>query len=124
MKRIEFIKKAGISMLVTLPALTHVACSDENDNPVPGPGNNLDPNCLENGTKTTIGSNHGHSLVVSINDINAGTEKIYSIQGTSGHNHEVTLTSDNFQSLKDNNSITVSSTNDDGHIHSVTVTCA
>jgi hypothetical protein len=124
MNRKVFIKKAAGAMLIAIPAYSLVGCSssdDSSDDPDPDPGS--DANCLANGTAVSIGSNHGHSLTVSKEDVNAGAEKTYSIQGTSTHNHSVTLTSANFDSLKTNASISATSTND-GHSHSVTVSCA
>ncbi|MCK0144751.1 hypothetical protein MWU78_03710 [Arenibacter sp. F26102] len=128
MDRKAFIQKTMGAMLIALPAYSLVACSssdnDSDTNPDPNPNPNPQGNCLANGTKSTIATNHGHSLAVSTADIQAGAQKIYSIQGSSGHNHEVTLTAANFNSLKSNSSITVDSTSGDGHTHSVTVSCA
>ena len=114
-------------MLIALPAYSLVSCSssdDSSDNPDPDPNPNGQADCLDNGTLSTIGSNHGHSLTVSTADVQAGAAKTYSIQGTSGHDHNVTLSAADFTQLQSNNTVTVSSTNDDGHTHSVTVRCA
>lgn len=72
----------------------------------------------------TIGGNHGHVLVVPPEDVQAGQERTYDIQGGSAHNHRVTLTSANFATLAGGGTITVSSSNDAFHQHSVTVRCA
>ncbi len=112
-------------MLVVLPAYSLVNCSSSDDSSDdPNPNQNGQSNCTDNGTVSSIGSNHGHTLTVSVADVQSGAEKTYSIQGSSSHDHSVTLTAANFNSLQNNNSITVSSTNDDGHTHSVTVRCA
>lgn len=127
MKRKDFIKRVAV-IAAGVPALAIVnSCSKEEQ---PTPSNNTNPpntsvDCLANGTNSTISSNHGHTLTVSKEEVDAATEKTYSIQGTSAHNHEVTITTDQFASLKNNNqSITVSSTSSSGHSHSVTVSCA
>ncbi len=125
MNRKAFIKKAAGAMLIAVPAYSLVGCSssdDGSDNPDPDPDS--EANCLDNGTASSIGSNHGHSLAVSKEDVDAGAEKTYSIQGTSNHDHSVTLTSANFDSLKTNASITATSSDDSGHSHSVSVSCA
>ncbi|TDQ25564.1 hypothetical protein [Tenacibaculum caenipelagi] len=129
MDRKTFIQKSIAGMLIALPAYMLVGCSSGSDNdPSPNPNPDPDPtpsgNCIDNGTNSTISANHGHTLTVSKEDVQAGAQKSYSIQGSSSHNHTVTLTAANFSSLQSNNSITVGSTNDDGHTHSVTVSCA
>lgn len=81
------------------------------------------PNCQQNGTKITIDANHGHAMTVSKADVVAGAEKIYDIEGVSGHVHLVTVTAAMFTVLQNNMQVTVSSSND-GHIHDVTIACA
>lgn len=126
MKRKEFIQKTMGSMLVALPALSLVGCSSSDNGPAT-PDPDPDPagiDCLANGTGVSIGTNHGHTLVVSKEDVDAGAEKTYSIQGSSGHDHMVTLSIANFTSLKSKTAISVTSTNDADHTHSVAVSCA
>jgi hypothetical protein len=85
----------------------------------------IDPkDCLANGTTSTIGSNHGHAITVSKDDVTAGVEKVYAIGNGAGHDHNVTITAANFTTLKNNTSIAVASTEGSGHTHSVTVSCA
>jgi hypothetical protein len=71
-----------------------------------------------------ISANHGHTLVVSPADVAARVQKTYSIKGTSGHDHLVTITPAQFTTLGAGQAITVLSTNGAGHTHSVTVTCS
>jgi len=124
MNRKTFIRKTVGAMLVAIPAYSLLGCSSSDD----GTNGNPDPdpqgNCAANGTNSSIGGNHGHTLSVSQSDVQAGTQKTYSIEGTAGHDHTVTLTVANFSSLQGDNSINVNSTTDDGHTHSVTVSCA
>ena len=124
--RKTFIRKTAAAILVTIPVYSLIGCSssDDDDNENPDPDPNPQGNCLANGTAASIGGNHGHVLAVSKEDVSASTEKTYTIQGTSAHNHSVTITAANFTALASNNSISVTSTNDDGHTHSVTVSCA
>ncbi len=126
MDRKTFIRKTAGAVLIAIPAYSLIGCSSSDDgtNPDPNPNPNPSGNCVENGTRTSIGTNHGHSLTVSKEDVNAGSQKVYSIQGSSGHDHAVTLTAANFAALKNNNAISVTSTAGDGHTHSVTVSCA
>lgn len=79
--------------------------------------------CAMHGTLVAIAGNHGHALVVSKADVTAGTQKMYSIQGGSLHDHIVTLTAADFAKLAANMSVsTVSSSA--GHTHTITVSCA
>jgi hypothetical protein len=71
----------------------------------------------------TISRNHGHALVVPPEDVAAGVAKTYSIKGTSGHDHQVTIGADQSALLTRGGTITVESTTGAGHTHSVTVSC-
>ena len=120
MNRKMFLQKiAGV--LISLPIISVLGCSSSDDAPTPP----TDPsgNC-DNGATGTISSNHGHSLAVSAADVQSGAEKTYTIQGSSGHDHSVTLTAANFTALGNGQSLGVISTAGGGHTHSVTVTCA
>jgi hypothetical protein len=126
MDRKTFIEKTAGAMLVAIPAYSLLGCSSSDDGggETPTPNPNGDANCTANGTSIAIGGNHGHTLEVSKADVTAGNEKTYSIQGSSLHNHSVTLTSANFTSLQSNSSISVTSSSDASHTHSVQVSCA
>ncbi|GAA3584193.1 hypothetical protein [Snuella lapsa] len=126
MNRKTFIQKALGALLVALPAYAAISCSSSSNDSENGGGNGGDSqgNCLQNGTSSSITSNHGHSLTVSKEDVSAGVEKTYDITGSSGHSHSVTVTSGNFTTLKNNQQVSVTSTSGDGHTHSVTIRCA
>ena len=127
MERKIFIQKTAGLMLIAIPAYSLVQCSSSDEgsaDPDTNPVGNAQGNCLDNGTTNAIGGNHGHNLVVSAADVNAAVAKSYSIQGSCPHNHSLTISEANFSSLKTNNSISVTSSNDDGHSHPVTVSCA
>lgn len=130
MDRKAFIEKCLGAMFLALPAYSLVSCSGSDNGPYSGPNPNPNPNpnpmanCSANGTSTAISANHGHTLAVTAADVTAGTEKSYAIDGNSDHGHMVTLTADDFATLQDNDSITVTSTSGGGHTHSVTVSCA
>jgi hypothetical protein len=80
--------------------------------------------CANGAVNGTITGNHGHTLMVPVEDIRAAAQKTYSIQGTSTHNHTVTITPDQFAQLGQNQTFSVMSTTDSAHSHSVTVQCA
>ena len=118
MDRKLFLKKITTYLFMSIPILSLWSCSDS-DTPTPGPS----ANCLANGTSSSIGGNHGHTLSVSAADVNAGIEKSYGIQGSATHNHQVTVTVPQFATLANNQSVVVTSTSA-GHTHSVTISCA
>jgi hypothetical protein len=69
-----------------------------------------------------ISANHGHALVVPFTHVAYGTERQYSIQGTSTHRHFITVTAENFATLRNNQPITVES-GGVTHTHFVTINC-
>jgi len=75
-------------------------------------------------TASAISSNHGHALVVASGDVAAGAKKTYSIKGTSGHDHQVTIESADFAKLKNGETLTLTSTTGSSHTHTVKVICA
>ena len=126
MNRKSFIRKSTLGLLIAVPAYSLLSCSGSDDS---GPTPNPDPtsgNCLLNGTNSSISANHGHSLTVSKADVAAGTQKTYNLSAanTDGHIHTVVLSSGDFSSLSTNHRITATSTNQSGHTHDVTVSCA
>ena len=77
-----------------------------------------------------IGTNHPqgmqHTMTVTAADITAGVEKVYMIQGMSGHPHSVTLSAANFATLAGGGTVMATSTSNGvpAHTHVVTVSCA
>jgi hypothetical protein len=71
-----------------------------------------------------INSNHGHSMQVAPADLSSTSSKMYSIQGSASHPHTVTITPAQFATLRMNGTLTVMSSTNSGHPHSITVSCA
>lgn len=67
--------------------------------------------------------NHGHSMLVSAADIDAGAAKTYDIKGSSPHSHTVELSADDFKDLTPGSVFVLTSSVDAGHSHDVTITC-
>ena len=80
--------------------------------------------CLANGTHAAIGANHGHVLLVTKEDVAAGVDKTYDIQGTATHTHSVTITAAMFARLAANTEADATSTVTLAHDHAIAVTCA
>src|SRR5215813_2394247 len=86
---------------------------------------NVGGNCSQNGAHdAAISANHGHTLFVPAADVMAATEKSYNIRGTADHPHNITITQAQFGILAQGQTFVVTSTNDAGHTHNVTVACA
>ena len=79
--------------------------------------------CVTGTPVATISSNHGHSLSVPKADIAAGVAKSYSVRGSAGHDHTVTLGSSDFAALRAGSTLTVTSSSGFGHAHGVVVRC-
>jgi hypothetical protein len=80
--------------------------------------------CVTDGTQVTIGSNHGHVLVVTKDEVAAGAAKTYHIQGTSDHDHTVTVRADDFAQLQQDQAIMTVSSFDADHSHPIMIACA
>jgi len=124
MNRKIFLQRLG-GVLISLPILSVIGCGSDDDAAEVTP---TDPpvaseNC-ENGAVGTISNNHGHSLTVTTAEVEAGVEKTYTIQGTSGHDHSITLSPANFTTLADGEGLDIDSSVGGGHTHIVTVFCA
>lgn len=125
MKRLDFIKRITSLAIVGVPLMTVLnSCDNSVDEPVPGTNPPTDKDCLANGTNSSISANHGHTLTVSKDDVENGVEQSYAIQGGATHPHTVTISSSQFDTLKNNNSVEVVSTDEPGHSHTITVSCA
>jgi hypothetical protein len=70
-----------------------------------------------------VAMNHGHVVTIPAADVNAGAEMTYSIQGTSMHDHMITLSAADMTSLQGGGTVMVTSTTGSGHTHEVTVMC-
>lgn len=73
--------------------------------------------------KAAVATNHGHRMAISAADKLAGVAKQYDIQGSSEHNHTVSLSAQQFADLNGGKVVVVTSSNDAGHTHDVTLTC-
>ena len=71
-----------------------------------------------------IAGNHGHELTVDAADLDGTMTKVYDIRGSAGHTHSVTLTVANLQSLKSGTAVTVTSSDEPGHSHAISISCS
>lgn len=90
-----------------------------NPNPTPTPTPTPTPAASD---KTgAISGNHGHSAVIAGAKLTEGSAILnMSIRGSSGHNHDISLSAAQVVSIRDGARVQVESTNGDGHTHNVT----
>lgn len=127
MDRKTFIQKTFGLLVLAVPSYSILSCAASDNEDLPNREAMLEvaPSCFLNGAKsTTITDNHGHRITVSAEDISAGIEKTYDIQGNSGHLHTITVTAQDFLALFSQGEVVVSSTRDEHHTHDVTIACA
>lgn len=80
---------------------------------------------LEFACRSSIAENHGHKLVIPIEDLDSTSPKTYSIIGTADHDHQVTFDADQLADLKAGVSVNVTSNNGGTtHDHAIAVKCS
>lgn len=72
----------------------------------------------------TISANHGHIATVTGAQITADVAVTLNIQGQATHNHTVALSAADLTNLKNRQAVSIPSSNDFGHQHTVTFTPA
>lgn len=70
-----------------------------------------------------IGTNHGHTLTITLADVDAAVAKTYDITGTAGHAHTLTITPQQFMQIKEGRTLNIESSNGLAHTHTITVMC-
>jgi hypothetical protein len=89
-----------------------------------GGGMNPTPASTCGSSGAAISGNHGHALTIQKTDLDSNAAKSYSIAGTAGHDHTITLSPAQLTALKTAGmTVTVTSTTTDAHSHDVTVSC-
>jgi hypothetical protein len=68
----------------------------------------------------TVGSNHGHTAVVTAAELASNDEVVLDIQGTSDHPHSVRLSVDELGMIAAGQRVSKESSEDAAHSHSVT----
>ena len=125
MDRKTLFRKTAGTLLLAVLAYALLSCSSSSDdsgsNNPPTGGN---PDCLANGTNSSIFNNHGHSLTVSKADVIAGVRKLYNFTGSSSHSHMWVCTEDMFTILKGNAQVSNATGTTENHRHPVTISCA
>lgn len=83
----------------------------------PGPPGPPPPPAPTTCAAFVFSANHGHALTIPAADLDSTTPKTYSVQGTSGHDHMVTLMPGQLAILKAGGIVNVTTTDGGGHNH-------
>jgi hypothetical protein len=116
MTRKQFLRTVVGATIGVAGVATLAACGGD-DGPADAPGSCTTPS-------TTIGGNHGHTMMVTKAEVDAATAKTYDITGAGGHTHTVTVSVANFASLAVGGTLTITSTTANAHSHEVVVMCS
>ena len=112
--RREFTLQAALAILAGVTITVGEACG----------GSNTAPSATPSDVTGSISANHGHTAVITGAAITAGNALSLDIQGTATHPHTVAISQADLQSLKSRQTVARDSTNNNGHMHTVTFTPA
>jgi hypothetical protein len=113
LSRRDFSLKAALALLAGV-VITIDGCGSNPAAPTP-PVNDV---------PGTISNNHGHIATITSADITAGNAISLNIQGQASHPHTVDITQAELHTLKSRQAVAKDSTNNNGHMHTVTFTPA
>jgi hypothetical protein len=115
--RREFTLESAMALLSTVVITFGTACGGNKTTtpttPTPTPVGDV---------TGTISANHGHTAVVTSAQITTANAVSLDIRGTASHPHTVQLTQADLRSLQSRQTVAKESTNDNGHMHTVTFT--
>ena len=116
--RREFTLEAALAILAgCVITVSDIACSKSPSTPTPTPTPQAD-------VSGTISANHGHVATITGAQITAGSGVALNIQGTATHPHTVMVSQGDLTSLKSRQTVSLASSTDNGHSHTVTFTPA
>jgi hypothetical protein len=83
----------------------------------------VDPPEWISACKATFTGKDEHEIVIPVVDLASTTDRTYDVQGIAGHNHQLTLTASDFETLRKGFPVSrhTSRLADDSHMHGVTV---
>jgi hypothetical protein len=119
--RREFTLEAALAILAgCVITIGDIACGSSNPPATPTPPTPA-PSSDVNGT---VSANHGHIAVITGAQMTAGSAIALDIRGTATHTHTVMVSQTDLTSLKNRQPVTLPSSTDSGHSHTVTFTPA
>jgi hypothetical protein len=111
LSRREFSRESVLAMLAGV-AITITGCGGDDSNPTAPTGGS--------DVSGTISANHGHVATVRGADITAGGGVTLNIMGQADHPHTVVLTATQVQQIGNRQQVSVASSTDVAHQHTVT----
>ena len=116
--RRQFTLDAALALLAGCVITVSEACGSSSTSPTTSSSSTTD-------VTGNVSANHGHAVTVTAVQITAGAALVgLSIMGQATHNHTIAVSQSELLSLKNRQPITVTSTADSGHQHTVTFTPA
>jgi len=116
LSRREFTLESALAMLAGV-AITISGCGDDTTSPTQNPGGG---GTTSGDVPGVVSANHGHTATVKAADITAANVLSLDIMGQATHPHTVSLTASQVQSIGARQRVSVISTTNDGHDHTVT----
>ena len=109
--RREFTLESALAVLAGV-TITISGCGDDDppSSPSPTPGS----------VTGTVSANHGHAAIIQAAQLMAGAMISLDIRGQATHPHTVNISATQMQSIAARTQVAIVSTNDDGHMHTVT----
>ena len=115
--RRDFTVSSALALLSGV-AITITGCSDSGGPTTPAPTVTTPPTSSD--ATGTVGTNHGHTAVVTAAQLTSGATLILDITGTSSHPHTTELTPADLDQIAAGTRVTKTSSVDDAHDHLVT----
>jgi len=118
LSRREFTLEAALAILAgCVITITDAGCGSSSSPPTTPTAPPADINGV-------VAANHAqpHAVVITGAMITAGNAVTLNIQGQSTHNHTISVSANNLLSLKNRQAVTITSSNDNAHMHDVTFT--
>ena len=123
--RREFTAQSVLTLLSGFIITVSEACGSSSSSTNPTPTTTTTPSTTPatpadiNGT---VSANHGHVAIVTGAEITADVAVTLNIQGTATHNHTVAIAAGDLTNLKNRQAVSITSSTDAGHQHTVTFT--
>ena len=116
--RREFTVQSALAMLSGV-AITLSSCGDSNSSTAPSTTSTSAP-ASAGDIVGAIGTNRGHTAVITAAELTAGNAVELDISGSADHPHTVNLTETEVGQIAGGTRVQKASSNDDGHAHTVT----
>jgi hypothetical protein len=117
--RRQFTVESALAMLAGV-TITITGCGDDNND---DPGTNPTPPPATGGKSGVVGTTNGHTHTgadITAAQLTAGNAISLTLSTVSGHSHTVALSQSELTQIAANTRVSKDSSNDAGHVHSVT----